>query len=115
MLARTELRPVFTAHPTESSRQSVRGILRKVADGLDRGLSDDQLGGLVDLLWQTDEIRLGRPTVADEARAVSPYLEQLGSRTVPDLLGNFEAELRHAGPGDPAGRPAGDPGQLGRR
>ena len=97
VLARAELRPVFTAHPTEASRQSVLAVLRRIADGLDRELPDEQLGGLVDLLWQTDEIRLDRTTVADETRAVSYYLEQLGSRAVPDLLGEFEAQLLDAG------------------
>ncbi len=96
-LARVELGPVFTAHPTESSRQSVLAILRQVADGLDRGVPDAQLGRLVDLLWQTDEIRPGRPTVADEAQAVGWYLEQLGARAVPDLVAGFEAETRAAG------------------
>lgn len=97
VLARAELRPVFTAHPTEASRQSVLAVLRRIADGLDRELPDGQLGGLVDLLWQTDEIRLDRSTVADEIRSVSYYLEQLGRRAVPDLLGEFEAQLCDAG------------------
>jgi phosphoenolpyruvate carboxylase len=97
VLARAQLRPVFTAHPTESSRQSVLAILRRVADGLDHGLSDDELGALVDLLWQTDEIRPGKPTVSDEARAVGWFMEQLGSRTVPDVIGEFSREARAHG------------------
>jgi phosphoenolpyruvate carboxylase len=97
VLARTELRPVFTAHPTESSRQSVLAILRRVANGLDRGASDESLAALVDMLWQTDELRPGKPTVADEARAIGWYMEQLGRTAVPELLGEFEREVRAAG------------------
>jgi phosphoenolpyruvate carboxylase len=96
-LERLQLRPVFTAHPTESSRQSVLRILRRVGEVLDRGADDEELAALVDLLWQTDEIRPGRPTVADEANAVSWYLEQLACVTVPDLVGRFEREARDAG------------------
>ena len=97
VLDRLELRPVFTAHPTESSRQSVLAILRRVADGLDRGLPDAALEALVELLWQTDELRPGRPTVADEARAVGWYMEQLGRGAVPDLLAEYERDVRGAG------------------
>jgi phosphoenolpyruvate carboxylase len=100
VLARMELRPVFTAHPTEASRRSVQGILRRVADVLDQELPEEQsqrrLARLVDLLWQTDEIRPGQPTVLDEARAVAYYLEQLGTHAVPDLLEDFEDELARA-------------------
>jgi phosphoenolpyruvate carboxylase len=92
-----ELRPVFTAHPTEASRLSVRGILRRIADELDREPAGDRVGGLIDLLWQTDGIRPTRPTVVDEARTASHYLEQLGRDTVPDVLALFDAELRKAG------------------
>ena len=87
VLARLELRPVFTAHPTEASRQSVLAILRRVAVALDEGVDDDRLGACVDQLWQTDELRPDKPTVADEARAVGWYMEQLGRGAVPDLLG----------------------------
>ncbi len=97
VLSRAELRPVFTAHPTESSRQSVLAIVRRVAEGLDRGASDGELAALVELLWQTDELRPGKPTVADEARAVGWYMEQLGRTAVPDLLGAFEREVEAAG------------------
>jgi phosphoenolpyruvate carboxylase len=97
VLGRAELRPVFTAHPTEASRQSVLRVLRRVADALDRNAADDELAALVDLLWQTDEIRPGRPTVVDEARGIAWFLDQLGTRTVPDLLGEFEREVRAAG------------------
>ena len=105
VLGRTELRPVFTAHPTEASRQSVLGTLRRVADVLDRdaapgnaaGRSDPhterRLAQLVDLLWQTDEIRPGKPTVADEARAIAYYLERLGEHTVPDVLEQLDDAL----------------------
>jgi phosphoenolpyruvate carboxylase len=100
VLARMELRPVFTAHPTEASRTSVQAILRQVADVLDQDLPEEQvarqLARLVDLLWQTDDIRPGQPTVLDEARAVAYYLEQLGIRAVPDLLEDFEDELARA-------------------
>ena len=101
VLARMQLRPVLTAHPTEASRRSVQFILRQVADVLDQDLPEEQaqqqLARLVDLLWQTDEIRPGQPTVLDEARAVAYYLEQLGTHAVPDLLEDLEDELARAG------------------
>ena len=96
-LARLELRPVFTAHPTESSRQSVLRVLRRVGEALDHGVDDDEVAALVDLLWQTDEIRPGKPTVSDEANAIGWYLEQLARGTVPELIGEFEREARAAG------------------
>ena len=96
-LERLQLRPVFTAHPTESSRQTVLRILRGVSEALDRGAPREELAALVDLLWQTDEIRPGKPTVADEAHAIGWYLEQLARSTVPELVGEFEREVRAAG------------------
>ncbi|WP_227012751.1 MULTISPECIES: phosphoenolpyruvate carboxylase [unclassified Pseudonocardia] len=97
VLARTQLRPVFTAHPTESTRQSVLGILRRVVDALERGAPDPELAALVDLLWQTDDIRPGKPMVIDEARNIAWFAARLGERTVPDLLDEFAHEAAEAG------------------
>jgi phosphoenolpyruvate carboxylase len=109
-LRRTELRPVFTAHPTEASRQSVLATLRRVADLLvpdpitpqprhDYGdaAADRRLAELIDLLWLTDELRTGKPTPVDETRAVTYYLDQLARTVLPGVLDDLDATLRGAG------------------
>jgi phosphoenolpyruvate carboxylase len=109
-LTRTELRPVFTAHPTEASRQSVLATLRRVADLLvpdpitaqpriEYGVAatDRRLAELIDLLWLTDEIRTGKPTPVDETRAVTYYLDQLARTVLPGVLDDLDAQLRSAG------------------
>lgn len=105
---RLELRPVFTAHPTEASRRSVLDLLRRVAElvaaGEDpRQRPDDaarvqrRLAEVVDLLWQTDELRVDRPQPSDEARTAAYYLETLASNVVPDLLEELEHQLARVG------------------
>ncbi|ANY10018.1 phosphoenolpyruvate carboxylase [Pseudonocardia sp. HH130630-07] len=97
VLSRAQLRPVFTAHPTESSRQSVLAILRRVVESLEREAPDSEVAALVDLLWQTDDIRPGKPMVIDEARNIAWFAARLGERTVPDLLDEFAREAADAG------------------
>ena len=100
-LSRLELEPVFTAHPTEAQRQSVLGKLRAIAtvlaDDLPDEIAETRLHRLIDLIWQTDEIRPERPTVLDEARSVSHYLDQLGRRTLPEVLTELDDELARVG------------------
>jgi phosphoenolpyruvate carboxylase len=107
VLSRLELRPVFTAHPTEASRQSVLRTLRRVADLLDATLPDEvqerRLREQVQLLWQTDELRAGKPHVSDEARAVVYYLDQLARDVLPDLLDDVDAALGRLGVALPPG------------
>jgi phosphoenolpyruvate carboxylase len=106
---RLELRPVFTAHPTEASRRSVLDLLRRVAELVAEGedprlnrLADAErvqrrLAEVVDLLWQTDELRVDRPQPSDEARTAAYYLETLASNVVPDLLEELEHQLARVG------------------
>ena len=108
VLGRLEYRPVFTAHPTEASRRSVLSLLQKIAAetyaaedprrrATDRPRSERRLGELVDLLWQTDELRLERPEPADEARTAIYYLQSLASQVVPGLLEELDRALGSIG------------------
>jgi phosphoenolpyruvate carboxylase len=99
-LADFSFRPVFTAHPTEAARRSVLGKLGQIADLLNDDESDLQsrrLGETVDLLWQTDELRLGQPEPLDEAMNALYYLDDLFKLTVPEVLDEFARELMRVG------------------
>jgi len=94
------VRPVFTAHPTEAARRSVLSKLGTIADLLDDKKSparERRLAETVDLLWQTDELRLGRPEPLDEATNALYYLDDLFAMTVPEVLDDFARELKRLG------------------
>ena len=91
------VRPVFTAHPTEAARRSVLNKLGSIADLLDdprNPSQQDRLAEAVDLLWQTDELRLGRPEPLDEALNALYYLDDLFTQTVPEVLNDFAKEMK---------------------
>ena len=90
------VRPVFTAHPTEAARRSVLSKMNSIADLLDQPVSvtrDRRLSEMVDLLWQTDELRLGQPEPLDEATNALFYLDDLFRMTIPEVLDDFAREL----------------------
>jgi len=114
VLGRLEYRPVFTAHPTEASRRSVLELLRKIADVV-AALEDPRsspsetpqherrLAELVDLLWQTDELRVVRPEPKDEARTAIYYLQSIAGQVMPELLAELDRALASIGVELPTG------------
>ncbi len=106
----TELRPVFTAHPTEASRRSILDKLAEIsslveqrahagADDAARSRADRRLDELIDAIWQTDELRRQRPDPVDEARSILYFLTEIAVQGVPELLDDIDAALVALGGG----------------
>lgn len=103
LLARAHVDLVFTAHPTEASRRTVLEKHRRIAALIDRRERQEltpleasqleaELREEISLLWQTDEIRRARPTVADEVKNLLYFVEE----TLYPLMPAFYAELERA-------------------
>ena len=78
-LGEIRITPVFTAHPTEVARQTVLLKRRRIAQQLEQldhlpltaeaaEECESNIRAEVTSLWQTDEVRLAKPTVDDEIR-----------------------------------------------
>ena len=78
-LGQITVTPVFTAHPTEVARQTVLLKRRRIGRQLERldrlplpaeeaEDCENNIRAEVTSLWQTDEVRLAKPTVDDEIR-----------------------------------------------
>lgn len=101
-----DVRPVLTAHPTESTRSTLLGLQARVAHDLlareaapadEMRLIERELEGEVELLWLTSEVRQDRPSVLDEVSTALWYLEtrllEAGSHVHATLALAFEEEF----------------------
>ena len=103
------IRPVFTAHPTEARRRTILDKLRRLANALSAAatdmshLDDPEVVSLVreEMLgmWQSDEIRVVRPTVIDEVNNGLYYFEQSIVNLIPSLYRELERSLAREYPG----------------
>ena len=103
--------PVFTAHPTESRRQTIRQNLKSVSGLLtkisskdlyprQRARLQDVLQDYIVLLWQSAETRDRPPTVMDEVRNTGLYFfENTLFEQVPRIYEQLETDLATVFPG----------------
>src|SRR5207302_10280696 len=109
LVARLRVRPVITAHPTEAKRVTVlekhRRIYRRLVDLEAPRWTPRERSGLIDavrteieLLWLTGELRLEKPTVAQELAWGLYFVTENLFDVVPDLVDKLECALRQAYP-----------------
>jgi phosphoenolpyruvate carboxylase len=111
MLDRLRIELVFTAHPTEAKRRSVRmnvRRLRQTLSALDDGrlLPRERARWLARIsssltgLWQTELIRPRPPTVLEEVE-IGLYFAGTLWEVIPSLLRDLDGALQEAWPGVP--------------
>ena len=110
VLAQLAIRPVLTAHPTESKRRTVLTKLGRVSAAL-RRLDQERLSPEVRRnlesylaeeiasLWLTDETRMHAPSVIDEVRNGLYWLDAVLYDLVPRLYRELDAALATVYPG----------------
>ena len=105
LLQELDIRLVFTAHPTEIVRHTVRHKQRRVASLLQRLQSDSsisiqerdnlrgQLEEEIQLWWRTDELHQFKPTVLDEVDSTLHYFQQVLFDAMPQMRRRLTSAL----------------------
>jgi len=93
---RARVEPVLTAHPTEVQRKSILDRHRAIIDllasrgALPAGEVERALRREVLILWKTSELRLAKPTVADEIENGLAYFRSTFIEAIPRLYAELE-------------------------
>src|SRR5699024_5583259 len=102
-IARLDVEPVFTAHPTEAVRRSLlekeQAVVHALVDGFgqrtprEQAVDHERLRTAITASWQTAEASQVRPSVQDEFEHVSFYLAEPLYRVLPAFYESFQHEL----------------------
>jgi phosphoenolpyruvate carboxylase len=103
-IARLDVEPVFTAHPTEAVRRSLlekeQAIVKALVDRFDpartpqeRAIDHERLRMALTSGWQTAEASSVRPSVQDEFEHIGFYLAEPLYRVLPVFYESFRHEL----------------------
>ncbi len=112
VLGALHVEPVITAHPTEAKRVTVlerhRSIYLRLLEleelrwtPRERAERIEELRHDIEILWLTGELRLEKPTVAQELAWGHYFVSENLFAVVPELLDKLERALARAYPGEP--------------
>lgn len=111
ILAGLKIRPVLTAHPTEAKRVTVLECHRRLYRRLmelesprwterERSSLVQQLKNEIEILWLTGELRLEKPTVAQEVAWGLHFFNETLFETIPALLEKLDHALGQSYPAE---------------
>jgi phosphoenolpyruvate carboxylase len=106
LLRTVQVQPVFTAHPTEVARRSVLLKRRRISEMLERldhlpldnetaAECEAAIMAEITSLWQTDEVRIVKPTVSDEIRMGLAYFPMAIFAAIPSLITELRESFLH--------------------
>ena len=105
LLQEMDIRLVFTAHPTEIVRHTIRHKQRRVANLLqqiqsEKYLTEEETNSLklqlkeeIRLWWRTDELHQFKPSVLDEVDYALHYFQQILFNAMPQLRRRISSAL----------------------
>lgn len=111
LLAQAQVRFVLTAHPTEARRRTVIDKLARIFAVI-RDLDERHalprevrrarswLASTIAELWSSNELRVQKPTVQDEVRAVLVYFGSTLVHVIPEIYRDVEDALAECYPGE---------------
>ncbi len=126
MLARANVHPVLTAHPTEARRRTLlvaQRRIRRLLDSLDDPLTTPdedadvrrRIREEISLLWHTGDVRSIAPTPLDEIRSELAIFDETLFIAVPRFQRAVDRALDAVAPPPGPGAVAGDTGLTGTR
>ncbi|MBO0663091.1 phosphoenolpyruvate carboxylase [Jiella sp. CQZ9-1] len=106
-LSRLQVQPTMTAHPTETKRVTVleihRRIYRRLTELRTRDWTPDEVRTLtaalraeVEVLWLTGELRLEKPSVAQEIDWGIHFFDEVLYEALPTVVNNLGQALQHS-------------------
>lgn len=110
LIANLRIRPVLTAHPTESKRVTVLEKYRKIYLLLrelentrwterERKQLIDQLRDQIELVWMTGELHLEKPSPAQEVSRGLHFFDETLFEMAPKMMSGVEQALQDSYPG----------------
>lgn len=112
LLEQAQVRFVLTAHPTEARRRTMIDKLSRIFSII-RDLDQQRalpweiqrsrtwLASTIAELWTSNELRVQKPTVLDEVRAVLVYFGSTLVHVIPQIYRDLEEALADIYPGEP--------------
>lgn len=118
LVEKLDIQLVFTAHPTEIVRHTIRDKQRRIAkvlrqldqveerqaaqgldiDSIDENQLREQLTEEVRLWWRTDELHQFKPTVLDEVDYALHYFQEVLFDVIPQLHQRFKRAMKESFP-----------------
>jgi phosphoenolpyruvate carboxylase len=119
LISQLDVQLVFTAHPTEIVRHTIRDKQRRIAkvlremdqvedrlmtlgmatDSWESGILRDQLTEEIRLWWRTDELHQFKPTVLDEVDYTLHYFQEVLFDAIPQLYQRITEAMQASFPG----------------